>query len=501
MQRGLHWRGIGSAYCVFLAAAGMGFLSPQPVCGQTPGPSLAGDAPAANSNLLLTVGKSMSIDSPRSIKRAAVANESVVECVAIGSKEILVNAKAAGETSIVIWLEDDTRLRYNITVRPSSSPLAAVRRQIAREIGDSDIEVTIDNDTAFVRGTVQDLVSAARVMSIASTLGKTVNLLHVCIPPVEPQVLLMVRFASIDRAASLELGVNLASGAFNQSTAIGTGQPVSQDGTKTFSLSQAVNILLFRKDINLLAAIQALEQKNLVEVLADPNLLAINGTPAYFVAGGEFPYPMVQPGVNGNAVTIAFKEYGIRLGFLPVITPRGTIRLQVLPEVSALDYTNSVTVAGTTIPGTSTRRVQTEVELESGQSFAIAGLLDRQTTENLSKIPGIGDLPLLGKLFQSKSINHSNTELLILITPEIVRPIPAGQPLPDIAGREPIRSFGSSTPVRQPGINQTGPVPVHPPSDSLPIEVLTPPPKKTLAPASAVGPANQAGTSPVPWGR
>src|ERR1019366_8344063 len=140
------------------------------------------------------------------------------------------------------------------------------------------------------------------------------------------------------------------------------------------------------------AARRAGKGRTLPEMLAEPNLLVINGTPANFVAGGEFPYPMVQPGAGSNSITIAFKEYGIRLGFLPVITPRGTIRLQVPPEVSALDYTNSVTVAGTTIPGTSTRRVQTEVELSSGQSFVIAGLLDNQTQESFSKVPGIGDI-------------------------------------------------------------------------------------------------------------
>jgi pilus assembly protein CpaC len=225
-------------------------------------------------------------------------------------------------------------------------------------------------------------------------------------------------------------------------------------------------------------------------MLAEPNLLVINGTPAHFVAGGEYPYPMVQPGGGTNAISIAFKEYGIKLGFLPSITPRGTIRLQVAPEVSALDYTNSVTIAGTSVPGTTIRRVQTEVELDSGQSFVIAGLLDNQTTENLSKVPGIGDIPLLGKLFQSKSVTRNHSELLIIVTPEVVRPIPADKPVPNLSFGFPQLSPGSTL-LRQPGIDQTGSVPVTPPTETMPIELLIKQQQKKsqLAPAAAASTA------------
>jgi pilus assembly protein CpaC len=387
---------------------------------------------------------------------------------------VQVNGKAPGETSLIIWQENDVRLVYDLTVRPSPMHLNAVREQIARDFPAAGVNVTFDNDTAFVRGTVKDLISADRIMAMVSTLGKTINLLRVEIPPVEPQILLKVRFANVDRSAGRDLGVSLASGVFNQATALGTGPPISQDGARSFTLSQAINILLFRKDLNLVAALQALESRSLLEMLAEPNLLVINGTPANFVAGGEFPYPMVQPGGGANSVTIAFKEYGIRLGFLPVITPRGTIRLQVSPEVSALDYTNAVTVAGTTVPGTSTRRVQTEVELSSGQSFVIAGLLDNQTRESFSKVPGIGDIPLLGKLFQSKSVTRSHTELLVIITPEIAGPAPAGQTLPEIRFRNPFLPSNTGGPMAQPAL---GAAPLHAPADSIPIELLTQPQK------------------------
>jgi pilus assembly protein CpaC len=421
-----------------------------------------------NTVIEVEVGKSVSLDvAGGAVTRVAIANEAVADCVAITSHELLLNGKAAGDTSLVVWTDGGERTRYRVTVTLSESRLNAARKQIAREFGETDISVTMDNDAVFVRGTVKDVVAAERVIAIASTLGKVVNLLRVTVPPVEPQILLNVRFASVSKTVSRDLALNLASGSGNQSSAAGTGPVVSKDGAQTFSLSEAVNLLLFRKDINLLAAMQALESKRMLEILAEPNLLAINGTQANFVAGGEFPYPMVQPGSNGNAITIAFKEYGIKLGFLPAITPRGTIRLRVAPEVSSLDYTNSVTIAGTVIPGTSTRRVQTEVELESGQSFVIAGLLDRETTDNLSKVPGLSSIPLLGKLFQSQSRSHGNTELLIAITPEIVRPIPAGQAIPALGGGGP--------PLRESGVDKSGPVPVRPTLESLPVEMLVAP--------------------------
>ena len=457
-------------------SAGIGILGPQLV---------AADAALAG-RLVVTVGKSLSIDSPLVIKRISLSNSSLAETVAIGPKEVLLNGKAPGETSLVIWQEGDIRLVYDVLVRAGSLRLDAVREQLAREFPGNAIDVTFDNDTAFVRGTVTDIVAADRTMAIASTLGKTVNLLRVIVPPVEQQILLKVRFANVDRAAGRDLGMSLATGAFNQSTALGTGPPISQNGGQSFSLSQAINLFLFRKDLNLGVALQALESKRLLQMLAEPNLLVINGTAAHFVAGGEFPYPMVQPGSGSNSITIAFKEYGIRLGFLPVITPRGTIRLQVSPEVSALDYTNSVTVAGTTVPGTSTRKVQTEVELESGQTFVIAGLLDDKTTENFSKVPGIGDIPLLGKLFQSKSVSRSHTELLVIITPEIVRPIPADQPVPALKFPVPGLPLPGDPLVRQPGIDATGPVPVHAPTESIPMELLVPP-KKSQSPPPGGG--------------
>jgi pilus assembly protein CpaC len=464
-----------SAFCAIVAAGFClcsSFLTAQNPAAQPP--VVTSPKPTVE-DWTVTVGKSLVVDSPLTIERISVADGALADAVGVGPREVLINGKAPGETSVIVWQSGGSRLLYNLSVRPSSARVDAVRQQIALEFPEDDVSIVFDNDTAFVRGTVKDVVDAARVAAIASSLGRVVNLLHVEVPPVEAQIMVKVRFCDVDRSASRALAVNLASGAFNQSTALGTGMPLSTTGSQPpYSLSDAVNIFLFRNDINLAAAIQALASKSLLETLAEPSVPAINGKSASFLAGGQFPFPVVQPGSNGGAatITISWREYGVRLNFLPLITPRGTIRLQVAPEVSALDYTNAITIAGTTVPALSTRKVQTEIELESGQSFVIAGLLDNQTTDNFSKVPGIGDIPILGKLFQSKTVSRSNSELLVIVTPEIVRPIPASQPAPALNFPQTFMPANSTGPIRQPGMDVTGPVPVTPPSETVRFEQL-----------------------------
>ena len=452
--------------------------------GETPNAAPPQDAPAPQNppatnslgRLVVTVGKSLIIDSPLKIQRISVANGDLMEAVAVNPKEVLINGKAPGETSLIVWQENGTRLLYDLTVRPSPVRLEAVRQQLAKDFPDDEINVTYENDTAFVRGRVKDVVAADRVMAMAATLGglKPINLLQVDVPPVETQILLRVRFANVDRAVSTDLGFNLVSGAFNQSTSIGTQQYQAPtiDTKGNISLSDALNIFLFRKDLNLASTIKALESRRLLETLAEPNVLAINGKPASFITGGEFPFPMVQGGTSLGVVTISFREFGIRINFLPNITPRGTIQMQVAPEVSALDYANAVTFQGYTIPALSTRRVQTNVELESGQSFVIAGLLDNTMTETLNKIPGLASIPLLGKLFQSRQQQRNNSELLVIVTPEIVRPIPADKPVPSMVMPQSFLKPNSDVPMRQPGMDKTGPVPVKSPHDTMPLEQL-----------------------------
>jgi len=447
--------------------------------------------------LTVTVGKSLVIDSPVDIRRVSVASSDLLEAVAVSPRELLINAKAPGDTTLMLWEQSGRRVRYDITVVQNGTRVEAVREQLKRELPDQDITVTPQGEVVFLRGTAKDLVSAERAAAIAGTLGKVINLLRVTVPPVEAQILLKVRFANVDRAASRELGANLLStGALNTFGATTTGQfsppqPKMQTGGIDFTVADALNIFLFRPDLNLGATIRALQNKRMLEMLAEPNVLAINGKPASFVAGGEFPFPTLQGGGAGlGAVTIQFREFGVRINFVPNVTPRGTIRLQVTPEVSSLDFANGLVFQGFNIPALNTRRVQTEVELESGQSFAIAGLLDNRTTDILSKVPGLGDIPLLGKIFQSHAITRNNSELLVLITPELVRPIPANKALPDIKMPVPFMEGQPAKPPRTPAISETGPVPVSPVQETVPVEQLTQKakPQEQAAPVTGMPP-------------
>jgi pilus assembly protein CpaC len=435
--------------------------------------------PAAARDLFVTVGKSLVVDSPVNIQRVSVANGEFAEALAVNPREVLVNGKAAGETSMIIWQQGGNRLFFDLTVRPSNSKVGAVQQQMDRELPGQEIKISFENDTAFLHGTAKDLTSAERAVAIAATLGKTVNLLRVNVPPTDAQILLKVRFADVDRAATTDLGLNLFStGATNTIGAISTGAfgapKIKPDaGGTTITLEDALNIFLFRPDINLGATIKDLESKRLLQILAEPNVLAINGKQASFLAGGEFPYPTLQGGGGGlGAVTIMFREFGVRINFTPVITPRGTIRLQVTPEVSSLDFANGLVFQGFNIPALSTRRVKTEIELEDGQSFVIGGLLDNRLTETLNRIPGLASIPLLGKLFQSRSVSKNNTELLVMVTPQLVRPIPRGQTTPDIKMPKPFLDGTAPKAPQTPGMDVTGPVPGKPSSETVPMEQL-----------------------------
>jgi pilus assembly protein CpaC len=415
-------------------------------------PARAQDSVPAPESLFVQVGKSLLVESTIPIERVSVGFGEIAEAAAVTEREVLLNGRAPGETSLIIWQQGGGKLLFDVTV--SASTLAAtnrvdaVSREIKIELPGQDVEIKFENNTAFLRGRVKDLVSAERAVSIASTLGRTVNLLYVDVPPLQPQILLKVRFASVDRSASLQLGLNIIStGAGNTIGAVSTqqfsapqiGAGATPNAPPSLTLSDALNIFLFRSDLNLGAAIQALQQNSLLEILAEPDVLTMSGKPASFLAGGEFPFPSFQPSATGiGTITVQFREYGIRLNFTPTITPRGTIRLQVVPEVSALDFTDGLVVQGYTIPALTVRRVDTEIELAAGQSFAIAGLIDNQFTETIAKIPALGDIPILGKLFQSKSRTKNNTELLVIVTPELVSPPTSSQPAPEIKYPQPL---------------------------------------------------------------
>ncbi|MGH9615287.1 MAG: type II and III secretion system protein family protein [Acidobacteriaceae bacterium] len=437
-------------------------------------------------DLLVEVGKTVLVDTVEPITRVTVGLGDIAEAQATSPTEVLVNGKAPGETSLIVWEQGGARQFFNVTVRPSSyitkDALDGLRRELRIELPGQPLKISAENGLIFLRGTVKDLTSSDRAIEIASTAGKVVNLLYVDVPPAEPQILLKVRFASVDRTREKQLGINVFStGAGNLLGTITTGQyqapTVGLSGSGSASVATVtspLNLFLFSPNINLGATLQALETKGIVEVLAQPNLLTANGKEASFLAGGEYPYPVVQ-GVTGGgvgAVTIQFQEFGVRLNFIPTVTPRNTIRLQVAPEVSSLDYANGITISGFTVPGIDTRKVNTEVELRDGQSFAIGGLLDNRDTETFDKIPFLGDIPILGRLFQSMQRTRTNTELIVIVTPEIVAPIPAGAPLPELNYPTKFLPPNSKIPMQNPGPEITGAKPLPPTPPRIPIEKL-----------------------------
>lgn len=482
--------------CLCACLAASGFFA-QPAAGaqegapREPSAASAGVRPEVSGHLSVTVEKSIILEMPAGAQRVSVASGDLAEAVVVSPTEVMINGKAPGSTTLVAWDTSGQRAIFDLDVEPSKARIAAIREQLGQELPGQAISVTQEGSDVFLAGTAQDLVSADRAAALAGVLGKVVNLLRVAVPKSDPQVLLRVRFANVDRTASLQLGANLFSSNTKLTGATSTGQfggqpavSIAQSPAQT-TISQLLNIFLYRADLNIGAVIQALEAKQLAQILAEPNLLTISGHQASFLAGGQFPYPTLQGGGSGvGQITIQFRDFGIRLNFRPTVTVRGTIQLEVEPEVSSLDPANGLTISGYTIPGLDTRRVQTEVELANGQSLVIAGLLDNQITETINKVPGLSSLPIFGKLFQSRQLMKNNSELLVIVTPEIVEPIQPGQKIPSVPMPLAFLPSISAQAVSQPPASQlqTQPLPT-----SIPIEVLRPPAAAEPAAASPGG--------------
>jgi pilus assembly protein CpaC len=479
----------------------------------------------SSNELSVAVGKTVLVDCVRPVTRVAIGLGDVAQASAITPTEIMVDGKTAGETSLIIWDDRGGRQFFNVTVRASTAALdnnmEAVRRELATELPGQPLKVTSENGVIYLRGTATDLVSSSRAVQIASTAGKVVNLLDVEVPKASPQILLKVRFASVDRSKATSLGINLfnlgqgnwiggiSTGQFSppaiggsSSTSGGGGSNSSTSGVSSGGYSAIIsneqNLFAFLPGLNAGATLAALETDGVVEVLAEPNIVASDGQEASFLAGGEFPYPVVQGTSAGGAgaVTIEFKDYGVRLNFIPTITPRGTIRLQVAPEVSALDFTNAVQISGFNVPALTTRKVKTEVELKDGATLVIGGLIDNRESQTFEKIPFLGDIPILGKFFQSKIKNRTNTELMVLVTPEIVAPLEAGEKKPEVKFPVKFLPPNSNGPMNQPDAKTAANTPAPSP-DVIPVETLiqSMKPEKPLVIESGTGGFGGASTS------
>ncbi len=391
--------------------------------------------------LKMIVGRSVVVDYPADIGRISTSNPETVDYVAVTNREILLHAKSHGNATLIVWSKAGQREFYNITVEHNLEP---IRRILKATFPAEDIQLQSARDIVTLNGTVSAQAVIDRALAIATPMAKSV-VNNLKLPPqkIEKQILLRVKFAELNRNAAESFGVNLLStGAGNTVGRIDPGgnpapSPTTVGGSSgsqnsRFSISDALNIFAFRPDLNIGAFVKALQGRGLLQILAEPNLTTENGQAATFLVGGEFPVPVLQGGGNAGAVTIQFREFGIRLNFKPQLTENNTIKMYVKPEVNTIDIANGVSISGFNIPALATRRIETNIELGLGQSFVIGGLMDDRLTDSASRIPGLSAIPLLGTLFKSRSENKSRTELIVLVTPEISTPFSSSDQKPSI---------------------------------------------------------------------
>jgi pilus assembly protein CpaC len=405
--------------------------------------SLAQTAPPRPMSLLIGKGELLQFD--REIQRVAVAEPKIADAVVVSPREVMINAKGVGRTTIVIWETGASPVRYEIEVKPDPGDVERFRKEVGENLAGLPVSFTGNAEKLVLTGEVKTVEESKRAEAIAATHARTVvNLIKLPPAPDPRQILLQVRFASINRAALSEIGFNwfsrnpttmgeLSTQQF-QTPRFSQLQFTDQNfSNATINFADLLNLFVFRPDLNIGATIRALEGRELLQILAEPNLITVEGKSASFLAGGEFPFPTLTATATGGAVspvvTVQFKKFGIQLEFTPTLTASGAINLKVAPEVSSLDFTNAVTLQGFTIPAVSSRRAETEVVLKDGESFAIAGLIDNRVMENINRVKFLGDIPILGTLFRSRSTRKTSDELLVVVTPRFVRPLAPGEKL------------------------------------------------------------------------
>jgi pilus assembly protein CpaC len=411
-----------------------------------PAGAIVADGTSADGKLKLTVNKTAVVTTKVPYKRVSVGQPDIADVNPIGPGNILVTAKKIGTTQIIVWDDADRSQVIDVVVE---FDMQAMQEQLKVMFPDSKIEVTTLNGAIALRGRVPNLQTAEQAVAIATPYSeKVLNFMEIS---GGQQVLLQVQFAEVSRSATSALGVNFgySDGVSFAGNNVGQVSPLGIRDIGTIGSELAVPgpnpaVTIFGRGVagstSIAYFISALRQNNLLRVLAEPNLIAISGQEASFLAGGEFPVPVTQGGGQGGvAVTVEYREFGVRLRFVPVALGDGRIRIRVAPEVSDLDFTTAVRLNGFVIPGLTSRKVETSVELAEGQTFAIAGLLNNSVTSNKEVTPVLGDVPIIGSLFRSVRYQRKETELVVLVTPRLVAPMNPDQVplLPGEAWRHP----------------------------------------------------------------
>ena len=423
--------GLGAVFMV-VATSGSRVAAQQPAGTPSSAPRATLPTPAASTEypkIALTAGRSTVLTTEFDVTRIAITNPAIADAVVVQPREILIDGKGAGTVSLIIW-GGSQRVQYDVVV---DAGVLGLEQQLKNLFPGEDIRILVSDEALVLSGSVSSnaiMLKAAEIATLSSAKLKVINLLQLPGGTESQQVMLQVRFAEVNKSALQELGLSLFANRSDWAARVTTGQfsAPNLDGNDVV-FSDLLNLFFFSKSEGIGGVIRALRGKGLFQSLAEPNLIAYNGKEASFLAGGEFPVPFIA-GSNGQ-VTVQFKEFGIRLNFTPTIAG-DVIRLKVRPEVSTLDFNNGVTISGFRIPALTTRRAETEVELRDGQSFAIAGLLDNVSQTDSSSIPFLSAIPVIGHLFKSKAERASRTELMVLITPRLVRALDPDEvpPLP-----------------------------------------------------------------------
>lgn len=405
---------------------------------------------ATSAPIHIVVGRSMLVSTANRLTRVYVTNPAIIDSYTASPNQLVVAAKQPGVSSLIVWDETGRSQTYLIS---SDINVERLRESLKQAMPNEQIEVRGEEDHIILSGVTGTDEKSQAAAKLAGLYSKAVSNAVLVNPALVKQVSLKVRIVEIDRTKLNQFGFNFFSAGGNNlaqttttqfpttlsaatagSSASSTAGSSSSVGNKTVSITNPLNFLIYSSHLNIGATLQDMESKQVLQVLAEPTITALSGQKANFLAGGEFPFPVVQGGVGGlTSISIQFRPYGVRLDFTPEVNTDGTIALKVSPEVSALDYTNAVQISGYTIPAISTRRADTEVVLNSGQSFAISGLLDRRTTDLYSNTPGASSIPILGHLFRSKSVNHSTSELMVIVTPTTIDPMAELPPEPTMA--------------------------------------------------------------------
>ena len=352
------------------------------------------------------------------VERFSIGETTIADAVAVSPREVLVTGKKLGTTSLLVWDKAGTVKVYSIEV---TADAPALQRYLRTLFPADSIGVSASSNTVTLSGSVRSAAIDQQAVNIAKATGAVV--VDRLLAPPGRQVLLQVQFAEVNRSAAKEMSSILSTVNPDRLTS------VDQDSVQTIS-DGLMRLFLGNANAQFNAVIRALRSRGEFKTLAEPNLLTLPGQEASFLAGGEFPYPSVQGGGQSGAITIVFKEFGVRLRFTPTLTEGGSIRLHVAPEVSSLDFANGLTLNGFQIPSLLTRRAETDVELRDGQHLAIAGLMDNSWTKDVTRIPILGDIPVLGEFFRSSAAQQRRTELLVVVTPILVDATDKAPPLP-----------------------------------------------------------------------